>query len=104
MALVFAVMHLYIKRYCFSPFLKKNLVLINRRKGPRYQCVLVLCAFLTGAIPKGLLIRKCVYACVCMCSSIYICVRTDFVDLENLCFDDLENVCRITKRQVEVCF
>ena len=26
--------------------------------GPQYQCVLALCALLTGAIPKGLILRK----------------------------------------------
>ena len=50
MALVFAVMHLYNfkKNYCLCPFLFilfKNLVLLNRRNGPRYQRVLFLCAF-----------------------------------------------------------
>ena len=35
-----------------------NLVLINRRNGPRYQRVLALCAFSTGVIPKGLILRK----------------------------------------------
>ena len=34
------------------------LVLINRRNGPRYQHVLALCALLTGAIPKGLILPK----------------------------------------------
>ena len=43
----------------------KNLVLINRWNGPRYQRVLALCAFLTGVIPKGLILRKfCVRCCV----------------------------------------
>ena len=44
--------------YCFLYFKKKNLVLINRRNGPRYQRVLALCAFLTGAILKGLILQK----------------------------------------------
>ena len=35
-----------------------NLALINRRNGPRYQRVLVLSAFLTREIPKGLILRK----------------------------------------------
>ena len=47
---------------CFCPFLfvilkKKNLVLINRRNGPQNQRVLALRAFLTGVIPKGLILR-----------------------------------------------
>ena len=33
------------------------MVLLNRRNGPRYQRVLALCAFLTGVIPKGLILR-----------------------------------------------
>ena len=42
------------------PFLYffQNLVLINRRNGPRYQRVLALCAFSTGVIPKGLILRR----------------------------------------------
>ena len=36
----------------------KNLVLINRWNGPRYQRVLTLCAFLTGVITKELILRK----------------------------------------------
>ena len=30
----------------------------NQRNGPRYQRVLLFCASLTGAIPKGLILRK----------------------------------------------
>ena len=62
--------------YCFEffllllsiPFLYffKNLVLINRRNGPRYQRVLALCAFSTGVIPKGLILRKVCVRCLCM--------------------------------------
>ena len=37
----------------------KDLAFINQRKGPRYQCVLSVCAFLTGAIPKRHILRKC---------------------------------------------
>ena len=51
------------------PFFKyffKNLVLINRRNGPRYQRVLALCAFSTGVIPKGLILRKFCVRCLCM--------------------------------------
>ena len=63
MALVFAVMHLYKKKFIASVhslFLCFffNLVLINRRNGPRYQRVLAVCAFLTGAILKGLILQK----------------------------------------------
>ena len=36
----------------------KNLILINRRNGPWYQRVLAFYAFLTGAISKGLILRK----------------------------------------------
>ena len=56
--------------YCFCPFLFytffSNLVLINRRNGPRYQRVLALCAFSTGVIPKGLILRKFCVRCLCM--------------------------------------
>ena len=51
MALIFAVKHIYFKKiiasvhYFFSYILFLNLVLINRRNGPRYQRVLALCAF-----------------------------------------------------------
>ena len=66
MAPVFAVMHLYNSKKMFiasvhSFFLYtffKNLVLINQRNGPLYQHVLVVCAFSTGVIPKGLILRK----------------------------------------------
>ena len=63
MTLVFAVMHLYnileifiasVHSFFYTFF--KNLVLINRRNGPRYQRVLALCAFSTGVIPKGLIL------------------------------------------------
>ena len=65
MTLVFAVMHLYnileffiASVHSFFILFFKNLVLINRRNGPRYQRVLALCAFLTGVIPKGLILPK----------------------------------------------
>ena len=48
-----------------------NLVLINRRNGPRYQRVLALRAFLTGAIPKGLVLRKLGVCVACVCLVIY---------------------------------
>ena len=55
--------------HCLSiPFLYffKNLVLIHRRYGPRYQPVLALRAFLTGVVPKGLILRNFVFdVCVC---------------------------------------
>ena len=91
MALVFAVMHLcnifavihYNFFYCFCTFYFlytfKNQVLIMRRNGPRYQRVLAVCAFSTGAIPKGFILRK-LYACVCMWCFVWICIRTGFVD------------------------
>ena len=68
---------------------EKNLVLINRWNGPRYQHVLVLCAFLTEAIPKGLILRKFCLMFVCFF------VLCGFVSglilwfLDNLWFDDL---------------
>ena len=51
MALVFAVMHLYSFFFIASVhsvffFYVKNLVLINRRKDPRYQSSLAVCSFL----------------------------------------------------------
>ena len=68
-------------------------MLINRRNGPRYQRVLALRAFLTGAIPKGLILRKfCVWCCV----------RTDFVVFGEPVVWWL--VWRVNKRQIEVCF
>ena len=50
MALVFAVMQLYKKNVFIASvhsffILVFNLILINRRNGPRYQRVLALCAF-----------------------------------------------------------
>ena len=67
-----------------------NLVLINRRNGPRYQRVLALCAFfLIGAIPKGLILRK---FCVWRLYKLFLC---KFVSglilwfLRNLWFNDL---------------
>ena len=62
MALVLAVMHLYNILEFFIAFVHSfflNLVLINRRNGPRYQRVLALCAILTGVVPKGLILQKC---------------------------------------------
>ena len=56
-----------------------NLVLINRRNGPRYQRVLALCDFLTGVIPGGLVLRKFCVRCLCMFCFMSICVGTDFV-------------------------
>ena len=63
MALLFAVMHLYKSvLLLFIPFFILffffNLVLINPRNGRRYQRVLSLCTFLTGVIPKGLILRQ----------------------------------------------
>ena len=68
MTLVFAVMHLYnILEFFIASvhsffilffFFFLNLVLINRRNGPRYQRVLALCAFSTGVIPKGLILQN----------------------------------------------
>ena len=70
MALVFAGMHLSKKKFIASAhsfylILFKKLVLMNQRNGPKPQCVLALCAFLTGAIPQ----KNClmfVYVCFVM--------------------------------------
>ena len=77
MTLVFAVMHLYhileffiASVHSFFLYFFLNLVLINRRNGPRYQRVLALCAFSTGVIPKGLILRNFVsdvYVCFVLC-------------------------------------
>ena len=63
------------------------LVSKNRRNGPRYQRVLALCAFLTGVVPKGLILRKMFVRCLCIFCifffflSKFVC-RTDFVVFE----------------------
>ena len=83
MTLVFAVMHLYnileffiASVHSFFIPLKKNLVLINRRNGPRYQRVLVLRAFLNRGNTEG------------TNSSKMLCLTFVFVLLyENLCQD-----------------
>ena len=72
MTLVFAVMHLYnILEFFIDSvhsffILFKNVVLINRQNSPRYQRVLALCAFSTGVILKGLILRKFCVKCMCM--------------------------------------
>ena len=66
-----------------------NLVLINRRNGPRYQRFLASCAFLTGAMPKGLILRKFVFD---VCVFFVLCVFVSGLILwfgDNLWFDDL---------------
>ena len=45
-----------------------NLVLINWQNGPQYQRVLTFCAFLTGAILKGLILQNIYLHCLCMFS------------------------------------
>ena len=78
-------------RDSFCPFLFhtffKNMVLINRRNGPRYQRVLASCAFLTGAIPKGLIVWKVclmfVYIFLKFVSGLILCF------LDHMWFDDL---------------
>ena len=68
-------------------FVCVDLVLINRRSDARYQRVLALCAFLTGAIPKGLILRIFLFdVCVCF---LCICVGTDLLFWDNSWFDDL---------------
>ena len=51
--------------------LQKNLVLINRRKDPRYQCPNLMCFFFffffgTPTMPNGLILRKLCVKCLCM--------------------------------------
>ena len=101
MTLVFAVMHLYnildffiASVHSFFILFFLNLVLINRRNGPRYQRVLVLCFFvflffLTGSIPKGLILRKFCALCLCMFCLCKFVSGLSLWFLENLCFDDL---------------
>ena len=97
MAFVVAAMRLYVIFDClwllsiafFTLFLCVDLVLINRRSDARYQRVLALCAFLTGAIPKGLNLQTFCDICVCM---FCLCEFLSWLILqifENLCFDDL---------------
>ena len=73
------------------PFLYffKNLVLINRRNGPRYQRVLALCAFSTWVILKGLILWKFCVRCFgifCLCKFVSGLILWF---LDNLWFDDL---------------
>ena len=69
---VFAVMHLYNILEVFIAsvhsffILFLNLVLINRRNGPRYQRVLALRAFSTGVIPKELILKENLVHGVCV--------------------------------------
>ena len=96
MTLVFAVMHLYNILDFFLlllsiPFFKyffSNVVLINRRNGPRYQRVLALCAFLRQVMPKELILQGFCVQRLCMFCFTKICVGTDFV-VYDLWFDDL---------------
>ena len=92
MTLVLAFMHLYNFFFFIASVhsffqLFKYRVLINRWNGPQYQRVLALCAFFffTGAIPKGLILRKfCVYFVSCkFASGLTLCF------FEKLWFDDL---------------
>ena len=98
MALVFAFMHFYnifFKiLYCFCPFLFyilfKNLVLINRRNGPRYRLVLALCAFFNRGGTEATNFSK------ILCSMIvyvlfYVNLCTGLIlwFLNNLWFDDM---------------
>ena len=66
--------------------LKKNLVLINRLNGPRYQRFLALCAFLTREIPKGLILRKFCVLCFVIRKAVSGLILWC---LGNLWFDDL---------------
>ena len=73
----------------FLYILFKNLVLINRQNDPRYQHVLAFCAFLTGAIPKGLILQIFVFnVCVCLVLCEFLLGLILWFG-ENLYFDDL---------------
>ena len=72
MALVFAVMNLHF--FFFFNFASGhsfyytflNLVLVNRRNGPRYQRVLALCAFFNRGDAEGTSSSKILFdVCVC---------------------------------------
>ena len=63
-------------------------MLINRWNGPRYQRVLALYAFLTGVIPKGLILKKICVRCLCM-FYVNLCTGLILRFLNNLWFDDL---------------
>ena len=79
--------------YCFCPFLSYtfslNLVLIDRRNGPRYQRVLALCVLLTGVIPKGQIFRKCCVRCLCIFCLCKFESGLFLWFMDNLWFDDL---------------
>ena len=62
--------------------------MMNRRNGPRYQRVLALCAFLTGVLLKGLILRKFCIRCLCM-FYVNFCRGLILWFLVNLWFDDL---------------
>ena len=67
-----------------------NLVLINRRNGPRYQRVLASCAFLTGVIPEGLILSKMLSSMfVYVLFYINVCTGLILWFLNSLWFDDL---------------
>ena len=110
MALVFAVMHLYtifnFSLLCPLLFytLKKCPVLINRRNGPRYQRVQVLCAFFNWGNTKGT--NSSEKDCL-----MFVYIFSTFVSglillfLNNLWFDDLRaGLKKKKRRQIEHCF
>ena len=68
------LLHLSIPFYTWT-----NLVVIKRRKGPRYQLVLASSAISTGAIPKGLIPRKCCVWCLYMYILFYIYLCQDWL-------------------------
>ena len=96
----------------FCTFFFFNLVLINRRNGPRYQRVPALCAFFffffiffffnRGNTERTNCSKIMFDVCVLLLFSTQICVRTDFADLIESVVGWL--VCRITRRQTEVGF
>ena len=79
---------------------EENLVLINQWKGPRYQCVLDLFPFLTGAKWNGLIIQKCYVWCLCV-FCIDLC-RGWFCGFGGIC--GLMTCAQSGQRQTEVCF
>ena len=96
--------------YCFCPFLwiffffQIGYWKIDGRVHDTSMSYLALCAFLTGKILKGLILWICRVWCLCIFKNIFIriCVRIDFADFGEFVVGCL--VCRISRRQIEVCF
>ena len=84
---IFVVMHLYVFLSIPFLFIFFNLVLVNRRNGPRYQRVLALCAFFNRGDTEGTSSSK------MLCSMfVYVLFLCKFVSglilwfMDNLCF------------------